>query len=158
VAGRWFSPITPVSSTSKTDCHDITEILLKVALTFLKQKCFLSLFTFLKLTIYASGYTFVSLVIVFSVLYDILLLVTLLSLLSLYFLSFTIYCFWLHICLFGHCSLCPLRYTASGYTFVSLVIVFSVLYDILLLITHLSLWSLYFLSFTIYCFWLHICL
>jgi hypothetical protein len=33
VAGRWFSSGTLVSSTSKTDCHDITEILLKVALT-----------------------------------------------------------------------------------------------------------------------------
>jgi len=32
VAGRWFSPGTPMSSTSKTDRHDITEILLKVAL------------------------------------------------------------------------------------------------------------------------------
>ena len=31
-AGRWFSPGTPVSSTNKTDRHDITEILLKVAL------------------------------------------------------------------------------------------------------------------------------
>jgi hypothetical protein len=31
-AGRWFSPGTPVSSTNITDCHDITEILLKVAL------------------------------------------------------------------------------------------------------------------------------
>jgi hypothetical protein len=30
--GRWFSPGTPGSSTYKTDCHDITEILLKVAL------------------------------------------------------------------------------------------------------------------------------
>jgi hypothetical protein len=30
--GRWFSSDTPVSSTNKTDCHDITEILLKVAL------------------------------------------------------------------------------------------------------------------------------
>jgi hypothetical protein len=30
--GLWFSPETPVSSTNKTDCHDITEILLKVAL------------------------------------------------------------------------------------------------------------------------------
>ena len=30
--GRWFSPGTPVSFTNKTDCHDITEILLKVAL------------------------------------------------------------------------------------------------------------------------------
>ena len=30
--GRWFSLCTPVSSTNKTDCQDITEILLKVAL------------------------------------------------------------------------------------------------------------------------------
>jgi hypothetical protein len=30
---QWFSPGTPVSSTNKTDHHDITEILLKVALT-----------------------------------------------------------------------------------------------------------------------------
>jgi precorrin-6B methylase 2 len=30
--GRWFSPGSPVSSTNKTDRHDITEILLKVAL------------------------------------------------------------------------------------------------------------------------------
>ena len=28
-----FSPGTPVSSTNKTDCHDIPEILLKVALS-----------------------------------------------------------------------------------------------------------------------------
>ena len=34
-AGRWFSPGTPVSSTNKTDHHDITEILLKVALNIL---------------------------------------------------------------------------------------------------------------------------
>jgi hypothetical protein len=32
VAGWWFSPGTPDSSTNKTDCHDITEILLKVAI------------------------------------------------------------------------------------------------------------------------------
>jgi hypothetical protein len=31
--GRWFSQGTPVSSTNKTDRHDITDILLKVALT-----------------------------------------------------------------------------------------------------------------------------
>ena len=31
-AGRWFSPATQISSTNKTDCHDITEMLLKVAL------------------------------------------------------------------------------------------------------------------------------
>jgi hypothetical protein len=29
-AGRWFSPGIPVSSTNKTDRHDITEILLKI--------------------------------------------------------------------------------------------------------------------------------
>jgi hypothetical protein len=32
VTGQWFSLCTPVSSTNKTDRHDITEILLKVAL------------------------------------------------------------------------------------------------------------------------------
>ena len=31
-AGRWFPPDTPVSSINKTDRHDITAILLKVAL------------------------------------------------------------------------------------------------------------------------------
>ena len=30
--GRWFSPGTPVSSTNKTDHHDINKILLKMAL------------------------------------------------------------------------------------------------------------------------------
>jgi hypothetical protein len=33
VAGWWFSPGTSVSTTNKTDCHDILEILLKVGLT-----------------------------------------------------------------------------------------------------------------------------
>jgi hypothetical protein len=32
VQGWWFSPGTPASSTTKTGRHDITEILLKVAL------------------------------------------------------------------------------------------------------------------------------
>ena len=32
VAGWWISPGTLFSSTNKTDCHDITEILLEVAL------------------------------------------------------------------------------------------------------------------------------
>jgi hypothetical protein len=32
VHGRWFSPGIPASSTTKTGCHDIAEILLKVAL------------------------------------------------------------------------------------------------------------------------------
>ena len=35
--GLWFSPGPPVSSTNKTDRHDITEILLKVALNTTKQ-------------------------------------------------------------------------------------------------------------------------
>jgi hypothetical protein len=30
--GQWFSPGTLVSSTNKTECHNIAEILLKVAL------------------------------------------------------------------------------------------------------------------------------
>ena len=34
-AGRWFSVGTPVSSTDKTDRHDIAEILLKVALNII---------------------------------------------------------------------------------------------------------------------------
>ena len=36
VADRWFSPGPPVSSTNKTDRHDIAEILLKVALNTIK--------------------------------------------------------------------------------------------------------------------------
>ena len=35
--GRWFSPGPPVSSTNKTDRHDITEILLKVVSSIMKQ-------------------------------------------------------------------------------------------------------------------------
>jgi hypothetical protein len=35
--GRWFSPGPPVSCTNKTDYHDISEILLKVALNTIKQ-------------------------------------------------------------------------------------------------------------------------
>ena len=35
--GQWFSPGPPVSSTNKTDCHEITEILLKVPLNTIKQ-------------------------------------------------------------------------------------------------------------------------
>ena len=35
--GRWFSPGTPASSTTKTGHHDIAEILLKVALNTINQ-------------------------------------------------------------------------------------------------------------------------
>ena len=36
--GRWFSPSTPASSTTKTSRHDIAEILLKVPLKHQKSK------------------------------------------------------------------------------------------------------------------------
>ena len=35
--GRWLSPGTPASSTTKTGRHDIAEILLKVALNTINQ-------------------------------------------------------------------------------------------------------------------------
>ena len=35
--GRWFSPGTPVASTNKTDFHNITKIMLKVALNTINQ-------------------------------------------------------------------------------------------------------------------------
>jgi hypothetical protein len=37
LTGWWFSPGPPVSSTNKTDHHDITEIVLKVVLSTIKQ-------------------------------------------------------------------------------------------------------------------------
>jgi hypothetical protein len=44
---RWFSPGTPVSSTNKTDHHDITEKLLKVALnTITLTQIFIGMFLF----------------------------------------------------------------------------------------------------------------
>jgi hypothetical protein len=39
---RWFSPGTPASSTNKTDCHGIAEILLKVALNTNNQSTYQS--------------------------------------------------------------------------------------------------------------------
>jgi hypothetical protein len=41
---QWFSPDTLVSSTNKTNCHDITEILLKVALNTINHRAFLQFF------------------------------------------------------------------------------------------------------------------
>jgi hypothetical protein len=37
MSGCWFSSGVPVSSTNKTDRHDMTEILLKVALNTINQ-------------------------------------------------------------------------------------------------------------------------
>jgi hypothetical protein len=37
MAGQWFSLGTLVSSTNKTDCHHITEKMLKVALNTINQ-------------------------------------------------------------------------------------------------------------------------
>jgi hypothetical protein len=39
--GRWFSPGTPASSTTKTGRHDIAEILLKMALNTKNKVCFI---------------------------------------------------------------------------------------------------------------------
>jgi hypothetical protein len=36
--GLWISQGSPISSINKTDCHDITEILLKVALNTINHK------------------------------------------------------------------------------------------------------------------------
>jgi hypothetical protein len=38
VSKSWFSPGTPASSTTKTGCHDIAKLLLKVALKHQKIK------------------------------------------------------------------------------------------------------------------------
>jgi hypothetical protein len=38
--GRWFSPGSQVSSANKTDCHDVAEILLKVALSTMNHHYF----------------------------------------------------------------------------------------------------------------------
>ena len=53
--GQWFSPGSPVSSTNKTDRHDITEILLKVALNTINHKP-----TVLYLRYNAKGHTIVA--------------------------------------------------------------------------------------------------
>ena len=50
VAGLWFSPVTLVSSINKNDCHDIIEILLKVALNTHKPACTLNTQIQIKLT------------------------------------------------------------------------------------------------------------
>jgi hypothetical protein len=45
--GRWFSPGTPTSSTTKTGRHDIAEILLEMALNtknLIKSQSFVSVF------------------------------------------------------------------------------------------------------------------
>jgi hypothetical protein len=46
--GRWFSPGTPASSTTKTGGHDIAEILLKVALNTTNQSINQSRITFIR--------------------------------------------------------------------------------------------------------------
>jgi len=58
--GRWFSLGTPVSSTNKTDRHDITEILLKVALNTIKPnpQMFLDFYTMFFTTIHNPSWTF----------------------------------------------------------------------------------------------------
>jgi hypothetical protein len=50
----WFCPGTPFSSTNKTDRHNITEILLKVALNTINQTILMDYFMF---QIYQNIYT-----------------------------------------------------------------------------------------------------
>ena len=49
--GRWFSPGIPTSSTTKTGRHDITEILLKVALNTKKIKSIKCLYYFISFSL-----------------------------------------------------------------------------------------------------------
>ena len=46
--GRWFSPGTPASSTTKTGRHDIAEILLEVALNTTKSINELYIYVFIR--------------------------------------------------------------------------------------------------------------
>jgi hypothetical protein len=61
VTVRWFSLGAPVSSTNKTDCHDVTDILLKVALNTINHTkemwiiCIGSYFNMFKLRINEDG-------------------------------------------------------------------------------------------------------
>jgi hypothetical protein len=47
VTGQWFSLVTPVSSINKTNCHDITEILLKVVLNTIALSSCMYMYVFL---------------------------------------------------------------------------------------------------------------
>ena len=88
-AGWWFSLGTPVSSTNKTDHHDITEILLKVTLNTINPICLfineLLLFLFQRWQIssifllkrknqgmktYPTSFTFIKMLIVMSTLQE----------------------------------------------------------------------------------------
>jgi hypothetical protein len=68
--GRWFSPGTSVSSTNKTDRHEITEILLKVALSIIKPTnqptnflfCFVCLFVCLFDGVYNATFNNISVI------------------------------------------------------------------------------------------------
>ena len=44
--GQWFFPCTLVSSTNKTDCHNITEILLEVALNTINQPTYIYIYIY----------------------------------------------------------------------------------------------------------------
>jgi hypothetical protein len=63
-AGRWSSPVTPVSSTNKTDRYDINEILLKVKLNTITSNvywCTNDLFKYTaRILIYQMYYAYLS--------------------------------------------------------------------------------------------------
>jgi hypothetical protein len=63
--GQWFSPGIPVSSTNKTDSHDITDILLKVALNIITLTLIL-IYIPLAYMIICHSFTIVALYIVYE--------------------------------------------------------------------------------------------
>jgi hypothetical protein len=60
MAGQWFSLRTPVSSTNKTDRHDITKPLLKVALNTITSKPYLFIYLFIYLFVEIKYFTMYS--------------------------------------------------------------------------------------------------
>ena len=58
MAGRWFLPGSPISSTNKTDHHSISEIMLKVALNTLSLTLLRSHFNVLTLVLIAKERSF----------------------------------------------------------------------------------------------------
>jgi hypothetical protein len=56
VTGQWFFPGTLLSSTNKADCHNITEIMLKVALNTITLALHISPFIYVILFLYPFTY------------------------------------------------------------------------------------------------------
>ena len=64
--GRWFSPGSPASSTTKTGHHDIAEILPKVALSTIKQIMNKIMYMILYIVAYHMTYNIISIIVKFQ--------------------------------------------------------------------------------------------